>query len=488
MALTASISINGLDVRTTYGLEITSHEAHNSPELSGGSFEAGNREGSFPEISTLKSKQVKLNGWISSDTSHADLLLKIDALKTVLGSEDRGQKKFVLAFSNYSDRYFMARLISIKISILHPVYSSKFANIEINVLLDDPFGLYNTLSFANIGAAFSSPYSFGFNYSGSAIARPRILIENVGATALTPLAIRNVGCKNKIVKVAPGTCSNVARATGRWSDVKGAALFLAASNPSLIFPCSGNLNPGCFSIYFLFRTPAITDNAIGTLFSTTGDVIRIYQKAQNTFTFSFNGTDYDITTASFIYDQWWRFCVTYDGSGLVLSIKRIGGTSTYGMSVSGPISYRGLPTNLYVGTNADGSGGGSKYIDDLRIYNYAISTSEIDMFHDSLGPVSINRGCTLYLPFKDSGEGYQADSTLLTITTSTAQYSMLSIDCDTMSVNLLTANLQTTPTDKIADASGEFPFLVPGMNGFQIVYTGSANGINMAIEDKRRFA
>jgi hypothetical protein len=314
----------------------------------------------------------------------------------------------------------------------------------------------------------------------------------VGAAGITSLTLINTACKNSQRLITAGSAKAMTRVTGRWSDAKGAMRFLAASSPELIYPCQGNFNPGCFSIYMNFLQHGVASNNVRYLFSTTGDVIKIHESAPGVLSFDLNGTVLQADISGYlVQDQWWRLFASYDGANMKFYVKKIGGTVTVGTSGTGPgTPYRGLPTNFYIGTDASSANAGDKYIDEIRFFNYPLNIDvgeELDELHASLGPLPVGRGCMFYLSCDDGPTAVGMDNTTLVITETVAQYSLLDINCETCQVNKLTANFNDTPDNVIDNVSGPFPFLVPGYNGIQVIHNGSASGLNMAIEDKRRF-
>jgi hypothetical protein len=496
MALPVSMLINGLDVRGAYGLEILSHGAHDLPDLSGDNFKISGRDGKIPGASTISEKKVTILGTVTG-TSHSDLLTKLKALKIALTTEYHGLKPFVLSFPEYTDRYFSARLEGgIKVAMVGPAFLADSAEVEINVVLNDPAGIYNTLSFANVSQSpFSSPLSIGYNYQGSAITRPRITLENVGASPITALTLINTACKTTTRVITPATNTNIARGAGRWADVKGSGFFLAASNPQLKYTCQGNFNPGCFTIFMFFKLTNIAYTNT-YLFSTTGNTISIYYNfsaAKWYFAMGAKAVEIADVVSGFAQDKWMAVAASFDGANMRMSLYSI--PDAY-QSAGTPQTQTNIliPTNIYIGSDATPANAGSKYIDDVRLFNYPLSGlatsilagSEWDTLKVMTAPLPIGRGVTLYNSMDAADDTVGMGNTSLVSAVSIAQYSILKLDCDAQTANLVTATMGT-PTNSIASISGEFPFLVPGYNGIQVVYTGSASGLNMAIEDKRRF-
>ena len=160
-----------------------------------------------------------------------------------------------------------------------------------------------------------------------------------------------------------------------------------------------------------------------------------------------------------------------------------------------PVIYRGLPTNFYLGANAAGTSNGYKDLDDIRIYNRAISGMESplasgDEFSELAEagvPLPIADGVTAYFPMTRNVIGYGWENTHLTITQSLPQNNFFYIDSETMQVSLVTGTPADAPVDAIANVSGSFPILVNGKNAIQIVHDGAAASLEVAIEDKRRY-
>ena len=498
MALTTSIKINGRDVRSTYGLEILSHEIHDLPGQQGENFKPSGRDGQIAGIQTYEAKQLKLSGYIDQ-TTHALLLTAIDNLKKALYGGHLGRAQFTIEFTDYTDRYFLGRVAGFKVYAVEAIYISTRANVELVIILDGPFGVYDTLALSNIsGSPFSSPFSFGYSYGGSAISRPRIFIENTINDDITSLTIINTSCKSGRRNIS-ATAANITRATGRWSDIKGAAAFAAASSPSLAFACRQNFNPGCFTIFmFFYPTGTASPDDYGYLFSTTSNTVRLYHYDVGTeLRFDINGTVLAIGDSQYnlTANEWYAVAASYDGTNMNLSIYRISTDTLYVVEPT-TVTYRGLPTNIYIGTDASGGNGGVlKRLDDVRLFNYVLngmganpaSGSELEYLYKATGPLPIKQGCTLYLPFDYKLDGLGMANTSLVIIDTLSQNEMYEIDCERMVVYALTAGLATNPSAIMDKVSGEFPFLVPGTNGIQIIHDGAASSLNMAIEDKRRF-
>ena len=490
--MATSIKINGRDVRAAYGLEILSGLPYGMAQLAGQDSKIAGREGAVAGNYNLDARTIRLSGEVLA-TSHAALLTQLDALKAAMGAEYNGARPFRLELADITDRYFLCRLKSFDASPIGQSFICTSTKVDIEIILDNPFGIYNTKSLYNItGSPFTSPISLGINHLGTGLTRPRILLENVGANNISSLTLINTACKNTQRLIAPSAVKPMTRVTGRWGDAKGAALFTAASSSGLAYLCQGNFNPGCFSVYMDIYAQASTTGSVGYLFSTTGDIIKIYDKSFGQFAFSVNGTELQANVVgTFIDGQWWRMFASYDGVGMKFYIKRLGYPTTYGTSGLGPgTPYTGLPTSFFIGTDASSDNVGTKRIDELRLFNYPLNTDvgdELDALNDSLGPLPIGRGCTFYQSFDDSDSAIGMDNSILVITETVAQNSMLDINCETFQVNKLTAAFDTAPDNVIDNVAGEFPFLVPGYNGIQLIHNGSASGLNIAIEDKRRF-
>jgi len=497
MALTISIRINGRDARATYGLEILSNPIHDMPDMEGEDFAAIGRDGSIPGAYQHKKRDLKLSGYISQ-ASHSALLTALDALKSAMGAEYHGARTFRIEFTNLSDRYYMARLTTLRVMLVGPHYIATAAQVELTLSVDQPLGVYDTLTLANVtGSPFSSPFSMAYTHSGTAISRPRITVENVGAGNITSLEILNTACESRTRTVTATATGSITRNTGRWTDQNGAAQYLTALAPTLKFTTKGNFNPAAFTILGFFRRLTGGGITAAYMFSTTSGTIQLYYDVTNSkWVFSVNGTAIEIadSASGFTTNEWWMVAASYSGGATNLSLYDIDGATLW-IAAPGSVSYSGIPTEIFIGTDATPANAGNKQLDDIRLFNYVLNgmganpatNSELESYYLATGPLPMSRGCTLYLPFDYKLDGIACENTSLIITDTMAQYELYEIDCERMQVYALAAGLAASPSTIMNLVSGVFPFLVPGTNGIQVIHNGSASALNLAIEEKRRF-
>lgn len=498
MARQVTVKINGKDVWESFGLDIISvtPEIMGMPELESRGFEVIGRDGSSPSISGYKSRRHTING-IMVDTTHANLLSGLKDLKQEVAGGHHGRYRFRITFADDSNVYYLARMISMNVAPIGPRFKATEAQISLTIILEDAVGLYDTFTLTDLGGSpFTSPYSSFFQNAGSAIMRPRILLENVEAGAITDISIINVACRNRLRSITPSGGTAPTRQTGRWGDVAGAAGFTPGGSNNIQFASQGNFNPGCFSFLCLLK-PVSSGNgmSVGYLFSTTGNTIKLYHSAASII-FDVNGTTRTISdaTSGLTIDEWFAIGACYNGANMRLRIYRIS-TQTDSITISTGVTYRGIPTTLYIGSDASGANNGYKHLDDIRFYSRpltgffpgTLSNDDWTDFRASTGPIPIERLTSLYLSFdyKLTALGYE--NTQLDLTPTVAQNKYLEIKCDEKDVYLLADAFESAPASQMASVSGEFPFFVPGYNGIQVIHDGDASSVNMAIADERRY-
>jgi len=490
MALAISIKINGKDIRDKWGLEILSCDNLDTPPNDLSAFVAPTRDGGVPGISNYKPRDFRMIGEFIDPTgtpTRSTALALVDDLKEFLSPKYDSMRQVRIDFADLTDRYYLARLKSIRLIPIQPRYTSTRFRVEIVFQIDNPFGIYNTLTLSNI-TAFASPFSTFVNHSGKVPTRPRIRIENTSGT-LTSLSLYNLAIRHRTRNIAT-TTSGLKWVSGRWADVKGAIHFDGAG--TLSFPTLGNFNPNRFTFGCWFRPTSLA--ATTYIFSTTGDVIKCYYEPAAGIRFDINGTVIVISdaTSGLATDEWFLIVCSYDSSTMRLNIYDLdAGTWS---SVSDTVSYSSIPTNTYLGATAAGASQGNKYLDDIRFINRVLTGfdgvtpsegSEKDIWEAALAPLPMDDGMTAYFPFDCKTDGIAWENTLLTITETVAANSMLEIDCENHRAFIITATPAASPSSIMDNVSGEFPFLLPGFNGIQVVH--NATNITMAIEDKRRF-
>jgi hypothetical protein len=498
MSLTISIKINGRDVRATYGLEILSHDIHNLPDLEGDSFNPSARDGQIPGVQTYRNKQIKLNGYIDQNT-HALLLTAVDNLKTALYGGAAGKGQFTIEFTDYTDRYFLGRMADLKIIPIGPVYTATKANVELMILLDSPFGIYDQYTITDLtpAAGFTFPNSIGFNHSGKAITRPKIFIQNIG-NPITQFILTALAIKNQKRAITGTTSGTIARASGRWGDVLGAASFVAASTPGLYFASAGNFNPRWFSIVLFFNQNITGVGNTGYLFSTTGNVIKLYEKTSDRFTLDVNGTELSIlhSASHFTHQTWFAIAAGYDSNVMAMMTLKLDDLFSAFSIGSGPVTpYVTTPTNFYVGSDATPANAANKKIDEFRIYNGLLpgiasadyAGSWLEHYLTAGYPLPINIGCPFRLSFDRDCVAEGCSNTTLTSAESIGSNLILEIDSETQSAKVLTVAANGTSDNVMDNISGEFPHIIPGANVWQFTGTGTTPGFALYLEDKRRF-
>jgi len=489
MASTVSIRINGKDIRDKWGVEILSVNELDTPPNNLSSFIAPTRDGGIPGISTYEPRDFRMIGETINTTSHASALSLIDDLKEFLSPKYHSMRQVRLEFTDLSDRYYMARMQSIRLIPIQPRLMTKNYRIEIIFRIDDPFGIYDTLTLSNI-TAFTSPFSTFIDHSGKVPTRPRIRIAHASGASMTALNIYNTAIRHRVRNITT-TPSSLKWITGRWGDVNGAIHWDGAG--TLSFPTLGNFNPGYFTFGAWFRPTSLAGTTY--LFSTTGDVVKCYYEPAAGIRFDINGTVVVIAdaTSGLTTGEWFLIVCNYNGTDMRLLIYDLDADSW--SSVTDTVSYSGLPTTTYLGSTAAGASQGNKYMDDIRFLNRVLTGfggstpsegSERDAWEAALGPLPMDDGMTAYFPFDYKTDGIAWENTQLTIAETVAAGSMLEIDCENQRAFIITATPAAAPSGIMDNVSGEFPFLLPGINGIQVVHTGSTT-ITMAIEDKRRF-
>ena len=197
MARSVTVKINGKDVWASFGLDIisVSPDIMGMPELEGRGFEVVGRDGSSPSISGYKSRKITING-IMVDTTHANLLSGLKDLKQEIAGGHHGRYRFRIAFTDDSNVYYLARAVSMDVGPIGARYKAVEAQINLTIIIEDAVGLYDTFVLTDLsGSPFSSPYSGLFVNNGSAIMRPRILLENTAAGNVTDINIINIACR-----------------------------------------------------------------------------------------------------------------------------------------------------------------------------------------------------------------------------------------------------------------------------------------------------
>jgi len=493
MALATSIKFNEKDVRSAFGLEVMDIQGIGTSRTNVGAIETFGMPGAKAGISKHGAKGIKLTGYIEG-TSHSDLLAKIDSMNKEISFGYHGLQTLRLTISDYTDRYYEARCLDVKITPIHPRFSSFFVNVEIMFGIDDPYALYSTLTLAGVTAYLTPTISLSVDIGGSAIARPRIRIYNDGTT-FDDLHIYTIATRNKLQTIST-TTENVASADGRWGDMYGAAKFEGANDPRLKFTALGVFNPECFTVVgYVYEFVGAAGGA-GYLFDTTGNKVRCYHDTGNSkWVFEVDGTSCEITdaTSGFTHSEWWAIGVARNGADIYLQMWNISTENGYWQSATGA-SYKEVPTDVFIGQRADGAEDGDHYIDDLRFYNYKWpgmgSTPSAGSlwtdFKTALRPLPIGKGCCAYFDFDYKTNGVGLEGTNLNITESIASGKYFDIDSEKMIVNLVAANMENAPASIMDNVSGEFPVLTAGVNGIQIT-TDTGDNIDIGIETARRF-
>jgi len=168
MALATSIKFNEKDVRSAFGLEVMDIQGIGTSRTNVGAIETFGMPGAKAGISKHGAKGIKLTGYIEG-TSHSNLLAKIDSMNKEISFGYHGLQTLRLTISDYTDRYYEARCLDVKITPIHPRFNSFFVNVEIMFGIDDPYALYNVLALEGVAAYLTSTISLSVDIGGSAM-------------------------------------------------------------------------------------------------------------------------------------------------------------------------------------------------------------------------------------------------------------------------------------------------------------------------------
>jgi hypothetical protein len=170
--------------------------------------------------------------------------------------------------------------------------------------------------------------------------------------------------------------------TGKY----GYALQFDGSHNYVQIPDSPSLKPANITIT-AWINPA--NMATDTLYSKSWPVCTLTYNRYGTWTPSFiltvSGTTYELFAGSTISpSQWWFLAATFDGSTMKIYID---GALSASMSASGSISWDTTPASI-AHNNYGGYGAG--IIDEVRVYNRALSTAEIQTYYQQSPDFSLN--------------------------------------------------------------------------------------------------
>jgi len=226
-----------------------------------------------------------------------------------------------------------------------------------------------------------------------------------------------------------------------------------------------SLGTGDFSVALWMNTSSgdSSDQLIGNKVSgTDGFTVALTGAGQVIFSISDGATSESVTSATNVADGDWRHIVaSRSGSSLELHIynRATGSTDFFSSTISDPSLFVGSSSALHMGSKTSNAGDFDGLIDDVRIYNRAISTADAAELIDLAGSeqvLSINNTVTI----SDSGSQ-------VIITSS----DLLTVDSDTPDVNLVYV-IQLLPGASELSLNG-----TPLANGMSFTQADINNGL-----------
>lgn len=481
MALTQSVTINGRDARTAFGLEILSIDTRGLGPTRRSSTVGGELVGRIGATAFHDEQIIHLSGQISG-ANHSNLMALIKSLVKQLNVGQDGRRQVTLKFEDSTSEWVGQYAGDFRIGdISHSWYINYIAEISFSIII-------------TAGSAVDFVGSHSFTGMGDKICKlvipanadypiqPYIVLKNTNALAVTSLTLINYA-KRRIQRKLTGTLSGTASFTltdgafGRGlSVVAGADVYSFAT--SKLFPFSG-----AWTLAFRFKR-VFTSGANAVFWETTSNNNRLqYNNANGNLELILNGA----TTAS-----WPNILASLPTTSFtwVVCRNRINPnlTMTQDIFINGETSNSGSGspptdpgTNIYFGSKADNTQRATGIYDEIIIWNRALSEEEITYINGLNRPPATLEDICLYVDFENgvNGVGYSNIETVFT-GISLAQNDSLVIDNARQTVNKIT-NLITV-TDQLSTFSGEFMSFEPRDNLFQLLQTGGgATGTDVSI-------
>lgn len=489
MALTTSIYLDDEDLRSTYGIEILAvDDPWGTARFAASLLDVPLRDGSILTRGKFEPRRIVLKGYIKA-ASHAALMTALDALKTKIHPQGEGLGKVRLKFADTTDRWFRGYFENIKVGPPFKAWRIAAAvNIELPFVCLEAMIEGDEVDVEQF-TALGTKDSFVYTNSGSAITYPLIVVRNVemGFEPST-FILRNLAVIQRKRIITPTLAGNVLRRMGNptWSggSYLGAVYSTVADSSSIRFPTAGIFTPRAFSVLmWIYRTFSSSSENEHFFLCNNDESFKIWRDGNglnSDINFTLDAVTVSLSQDLLTQNAWVPVIATYDGTSMYLYVGT--GTSQEGEKTD----FNTVGTYLFVGCDSSSAKQAESRFDEVRLINRAITSGEITEWKAMDSPMPMHKGTTLYLPCDEDLNALAWEQTVLTIANTLALAEQWFIDTKNLTIQKGSPyDHFGTLTDIIGDASGEFPFLVSGLNNFQVEHDGIE--VDIIIQNRPRY-
>lgn len=471
MALAKTLVINGFDVRVKYKLTVLDINTRGAGPVRRSSTIAPETMGRLGQVSFPDEKIILFSGYMH-DASRSALLASVRALVKDLQLGQDGRRVSRIKFEDSQGEMLCQYAGDFRMGeVTKGWFTNTFAEISFSVVVQAGavFDQTQTHTFTGIGDKVCKSVLVGV---GDFPVRPRIIIKNNNAAAITALTLLNYS-KRRIVRKLTGTMSSAfVPKDGAW----GRGLEITTGTHTYSFATS-KLMPwnGAWTIGFRFKRvfTAGSDRVFWETSSgnnrlrynnTTGDLELVLN---NVVSATFNSALSNLSTSAFT----WVVARNEILTGPFSSGQNIFINGAPGNAATDTPPSTDPGANLYIGTTSAGGSRAEGIFDEIVIWNRALADEEISYLNGLSRPHTTLEDTCLYVDFEDGvdGIGY-SNQELVFSSISLAQNDSLVIDCERQTAKKMTNGF--VMSDQLSAVSGEFPALEPKDNMVQLLQTG----------------
>lgn len=474
MALVQTLTINGRDSRR-YKFTAERIEFRGMGPVRRSATAVAERPGRFGNVAYPDEQLMRISGYIH-DVDRGAFRGSVQTLARDLAVGQDGRRTIRIKLEDSDTELGCQYAGDFQVDeISASWYVNRYAKISFSVYITEGGGLDKTKSYAftSIGDKVCKPIN---NTESSYAIRPRVILKNNNASAITALTLINYA-KRRIRRKLTGTISgSFVPVAGKW----GLGFQVTTGTQTYSF-ANSKLWPsgGAWTIIFRFKRVFGTGSNRTFWETTSGNNRLIYNNTSgnlelimnNVLSASYNNAISTLSTSDFA-EIACRNSIPIAGPFSSLQDIFVNGVIGNNAQNTPPSTDPGA--NLYFGSNQSGGARAEGIFDEILVYSRALYDEEI-LYHYNLDRKQTNlEDVCLYVDFEDGvdGVGHSNIETIFS-SISLAQNDSLVLDCERQTAKKITNAYVVS--DQLPAFSGEFQSLEQDYNGIQLLQTGGGS-------------
>jgi hypothetical protein len=495
------LKFNGIDLEDTYGLQVTNIEGLESPRIRTNTVVIPGLDGVLDFGGTYDERTIFVNGYVSSDTSHALALANVQAIHQIVSAVPSIGSNVpidgmplslrsglsAMEIPDFVDRYFPV--------IFNGVFevvsgtnrrATKDFRVRMGFRQPNPYALGLTKITAVKQVSATNKYMLVGN-SGGLYVSPLVSLEATGT--VSSFSIYNMNVDPFVTNSWPGTKggSLTFSSSSDLITVIGGAVKFALGTSFVTFSATNIFREeGAVElIYTPSFNPSIKSAVVWTLYISTTEYWRcFYDHTVNKFKFQTrNGgtTETSESSSGFSTGQVVHVLCKWTASQIIIFLDGVSGTAATKVNIA-------EPTTIRVGSFGDNTLPADGLIDEFIVWSRDVGADyplSAQARRRPFGRPIV--GVAVYAPFDFSIDATGAGDKILTfgVTTVMDTDDIIFIDMEKQTAFFWDASAEIK-TSVITEISNLFWELVPGTNAIRIPKTGAGDLIT-TFEYVKRF-